>query len=424
MSAPSPPPPTRPTTPAEPIAAADRLEIVDVLRGFALFGILLVNMPFFKAPGGPPGLTFEGSALDYLVALAIQAFAQAKFFTLFSFLFGFGFSIQLLRAQRCGGPFVPRFLRRLLVLLLFGLAHAFLLWYGDILVLYALPGAVLILFRNRSPRARLIWASAILIVQALLFGAGAVATELGRATPEGGAEIRQAEAELVADFREQRAEDLQVYGRGTYREILAERAEDLGEVYIFLLLQGPPTFAMFLLGLYAGQRGVLDRVDEHLSLLRRVRLWGLGLGLPLNLLVVAAATQLGPLTALLLLGLNLALGGPILSMGYAATLVLLARRAGWQRRLAPLAATGRIALTNYLSQSLICTTIFYGYGLGLFGQVGAAGGLLLSTAIYALQIPFSIWWLRHFRFGPIEWLWRSLTYLRPQPMRRPAETTA
>lgn len=399
-----------------PLDAAERIEVVDILRGFALFGILLVNMSFFKAPGAPPGLITEEVAVDRLVGLAILVFAQAKFFTLFSFLFGFGFSIQLLSARRRGVPFVARFARRLLALLLFGLAHAFLLWYGDILVLYALLGFVLLLFRDRSPRALLIWASVLLIGPALLFAAGAVVTELGRATAEGAAQIGQAEAEFLAELRQQRAEDLQIYGRGTYGQILAERVEDLGDVYAFLLLQAPPTFAMFLLGLYAGKRGILERVGEHLPLWRRVRFWGLGLGLPLNGLVVLAQAQLGAFSGLLVLGFNLALGGPILSLGYAAALVLLARREPWRRRLAPLAATGRMALSNYLLQSLICTSIFYGYGLGLFGQVGAAAGLLLSIGVYALQLPLSACWLRRFRFGPVEWLWRSLTYLRPQPM--------
>jgi len=113
------------------------------------------------------------------------------------------------------------------------------------------------------------------------------------------------------------------------------------------------------------------------------------------------------------------LGVPPLSFGYAAIIVLLVRSPRWRRWLSPLAAVGRTALTNYLLQTLVCTTLFYGYGFGLFGKVGPAAGLLLSVAIYIAQLPLSVWWLRHFRFGPAEWLWRSLTYMRLQPMCLP-----
>jgi uncharacterized protein len=140
--------------------------------------------------------------------------------------------------------------------------------------------------------------------------------------------------------------------------------------------------------------------------------WGLGLGLPVNVAIVAVQAQTDAMTALLLLTMSLCLGGPILSLGYAAGVTLLFQRPAWARLLSPLAAAGRMALTNYLLQSIVCTTLFYGYGGGLFGRVGATGGLLIAIALYVLQIPFSVWWLRRFPYGPMEWLWRTLTYGR------------
>jgi uncharacterized protein len=422
MSAPTLVAPAQPAAAAGPIAAAERIEVVDILRGFALFGILLINITAFKAPGAPPGFGSEGGIVDRSVILAILLLVESKFFTLFSFLFGLGFSIQLLRAQARGVPFVPRFARRLLALLAFGVAHIVLLWDGDILVLYTLVGFVLLLFRNRSPRALLTWVALLLLVPLLLLTAGLGTLELLRVTPPYAARIGEAEGAFLTGLAQLRAEAIAGYGGGTYREILVRRVVDYGGVFPLLLSRVPSVLAMFLLGLYVGKRGILQRVDEHVPLLRRVRLWGLGLGLLASLLVVVALTQLRPLSALVALLFNQALAGPILSLGYAATLVTLARRPGWGRRLAPLAATGRLALTNYLAQSLVCTTLFYGYGLGLAGRVGAAAGVLLAIGIYALQIAFSLWWLRRFQFGPLEWLWRSLTYGRPQPLRRPAAT--
>jgi uncharacterized protein len=415
-------PPTAAGSAVGPITSSERIEVVDILRGFALFGILLVNMALFKAPWMPglPPATTSVSAIDQLAAWAIDLFATGKFFTLFSFLFGFGFAMQMLRAQERGAPFVARFTRRLLVLLAIGLTHALLIWYGDILVSYALLGFVLILFRNRSPRALLIWAAALLILATLLIGATTALNEMSQSIPEARAQIAQVEAEMLAQSREEHARDIAIYGGGSYFAIVAERAQDYQAALFGLLFMFAPILAMFLLGLYAGKRRILHDVEAHLALLRRVRFWGLLLGFTFSALAVLAQARLSMFGALLAEILHFSLVGPVLSMGYAATIVLLARDARWRARLAPLGAAGRMALTNYLMQSLICTTIFYGYGLGLYGQVGAAIGIALAVVIYALQIPFSAWWLARFRFGPAEWLWRSLTYGRRQPMRRTA----
>lgn len=409
----------QPSVAAGPITADERLQIVDILRGFALFGILLVNMAFFKSSWfvGVVNEAAGTNILDTAASVLIALLAEAKFFTLFSFLFGFGFAIQMLRAQQKGIGFVPRFMRRLLVLLLIGLVHAFLIWSGDILVSYALIGFVLILFRNRSPKALLIWALVLLLVQVVLAGIAVGLIELARGVPEAAAQFAEVETQIAAQFQQAYGQDQQVYGSGSYGQIVAYRASQSLINATGGIASSPTILAMFLLGLYAGKRGILHDPANHARLLRRIRLWGLSLGLLLSALVVAAQMQLGLLSALYMQFINSALAGPVLSMGYAATIVLLAQHEPWRRRLTLLAAPGRMALTNYLLQSLICTTIFYSYGLGFFGQLGAAGGLLLALVIYSLQIPLSLWWLRRYRFGPMEWLWRSLTYLRPQPLR-------
>ena len=388
--------------------------MIDVLRGFALFGILLVNMSLFKAPGSLPGFLPGEHPLDRAVSLAILAFAQAKFFTLFSFLFGLGFSIQLLNAERRGGRFAPLFLRRLLVLLVFGVVHIVFIWHGDILAVYAVLASLLLLFRKRSPRALLFWAGGLLALQLFVVGAALSGLTLLRlAGPEARAMLATAVDTMRAEFASSRATEIAIYSQGTYGDILVERLRGLPETFAQFILYTPPVFAMFLFGLYAGKRRVFERLHAHGPLLRGVRRWGLALGLLVNLAITALQARSDTTYAVLLLVLGLTLGGPLLSLGYAAGITLLFQHPSWARRLEPLAAPGRMALTNYLLQSIVCTTLFYSYGGALFGRVGAAGGLLVAVALYALQIPFSVWWLRRFPYGPMEWLWRAATYGRP-----------
>ncbi len=399
-----------------PITKDERIETLDVLRGFALFGILLINLTAFAAPGGPPGFRYEGSLGNELVVWSLILFVESKFFTLFSFLFGIGFSIQLLRAQERGARFVPLFARRLLGLGLFGVAHIVLMWEGDILLLYAGVGFLLLLFRNASGRLLVRWICVLLLIPLLLFSVGLGVIEVARRRPESAARLKQADAELKTAFMQSSAAAVQHLEQESYGEALIERVRDYRQTFLLLLSRVPSVLAMFLLGLYVGKANILRAVNARLLLLWRARLYGLVLGLTASLAVTLAYVKLEPLSALVALFFNQALAGPLLSMGYAATIVLLMRSPKWQRLFSPLAMTGRMALTNYLLQSLACTLIFNGYGFGLVGKIDPMTGILLVIVIYLLQMAFSTWWLRRFRFGPAEWLWRSFTYLRLQSL--------
>jgi uncharacterized protein len=177
---------------------------------------------------------------------------------------------------------------------------------------------------------------------------------------------------------------------------------------------------MFLLGLYVGRRRLLHDIPANLPFFRRVMRWSLVVGLGANLLYVWLNTLINPAEfslPLLLSVVSFVIGAPALCLFYVTALIRLTQNQIWQQRLMPLAAVGRTALSNYLLQTLICTTIFYGYGLGLMGQVGPALGLLLSITIFMVQIIISNWWVQRFRFGPMEWLWRTATYGKLQPMR-------
>lgn len=406
-----------------PVEARERVEIIDILRGFALFGILLVNMAFFAQPFYV-FMTRDKLFTDGLarwVEWGILFLAQGKFITLFSFLFGLGFSIILMRAEARGASYRGVYFRRTLVLLMIGTAHAFLVWFGDILMMYALVGFLLPLFRKRSLKALLIWAVILISIPVLLSGGFTGFIELARTDPKAAVEIDKGFAEQAAEFKQLQEASMRAYGSGTYAEVTAQRAKDVSVIFTFSGFFAPTVLAMFVLGLYAGKRGILHRVEEHIGFLRKLQRRGLILGLPLSavgvtLMEIAPAGNPISVEATIATAAN-AIAMPALSFCYASTIVLLAQDPRWKQRFAPLAAAGRMALTNYLTQSIVCTLIFYSYGLGFFGRMHPAAGIALTFIIYGLQLPFSVWWLRRFRFGPAEWLWRSLTYGKAQPMR-------
>jgi uncharacterized protein len=416
----------------QPVQQRERIAILDVLRGFALFGILTVNMYLFSRPlqelyqgVGAAERPGHDQVADWLVAF----FATGKFYTLFSFLFGLGFTIFIARARAKGQRAAPLFARRLLVLLGFGLVHGFFIWVGDILTFYALVGFVLLLFAwVKRPRTLLIWAFAIWLLSVVGMTAGVGLMAVAAAVPEARTEIDAslaAQAPLAAAEAERARE---VYANGNFLEITAQRAQELLLMWGFGLFTVPSILMMFLLGAYFGRREIFRDVDAHLPLFRRMLIWGLVIGLPANAIY---ATLFGSAVAstdglLASMGATLAgiVGHPALSLAYMSGIVLLTRREAWARRLGVLAPVGQMALSNYLLQSIVCTLIFYGYGLGLFGQVGTVAGLALAAVIFALQIPLSHWWMARFRYGPAEWLWRTLTYGKAQPLRRSSAAAA
>lgn len=411
------PPPARLT----PIAAGERIDVVDVLRGFAILGILLVNMQFFTGPfcaimvDTPlwPGLH------DRVAAGLIRFFAEGKFYSLFSLLFGFGMVVQMLRAEQRRRRFVGFFMWRLFLLLLIGAGHALLLWTGDILMIYALLGFVLLLFRKRKPTTLLVWTCILLLLPTLMIGGVAGSLELARGIPEAAAELEAGFAEQEQQMQYSIAQEITAYGAGSYADIMRQRVVDLQYAPFYMLFAAPSILAMFILGIYTARHGILHDIPAHLRLLRHLAVWGAVLGVlgnSIHLVTAAMTSQAVPTPLWIPKTASTAVGVPALCLFYAATLVLLWQKQRWRRRLEPLAAVGRMALTNYLLQSLICTTIFYSYGLGLYGGVGPAAGLGLTIVVFLLQVLLSNWWLARFRFGPMEWLWRSLTYRKIQPM--------
>ncbi len=412
--------------PMLPVQQAERIPIVDILRGFALFGILFVNMAIFSRPIQAILFPVDPAApwFDQTAEWLIRFLGEGKFYALFSMLFGLGLTLLMERVEGRGGRFAPLYLRRLFVLLLIGVVHAFFIWMGDILILYALLGFLLILFRKAKPRTLLIWIVS-LIALPLLFSAGATAlVALGRSFPEGAAQIEQAFAEVIAGYNADLARAYRVYATGSFAEITAQRVYDYFSMgFTAYFVMGFNVLAMFLLGIYFGKRELFRSLEANLSLFRKLLVWGLLIGLSGNALyatLILSMSRIEPTWPLFLATTAQTIGAPFLMLAYVSAFCLLALRPAWGKRIGVLAPVGQMALTNYLIQSVVCTLIFYGYGLGLFGKMGAAAGIGLTVLIYLLQIPLSHWWMKRFYSGPAEWLWRSLTYLKLQPIRRTA----
>jgi uncharacterized protein len=206
---------------------------------------------------------------------------------------------------------------------------------------------------------------------------------------------------------------LLIYGHGTFAQIFGQRLRDLGTLYQIGLFSMPTIFAMFLLGLWAGRRGIFNDLAAARPVFKSAALWGLLIGGACSFAAVLGHDRSGgTLWVDFVSDAVQLLAAPVLTCGYVAAVALLMTAGSWASRAGPLASVGRMALTNYLSQSLICTTLFYGYGLGLYGQIGLAQGLGLACIIYTAQVVWSTWWMRRFSYGPVEWVWRALTYGR------------
>ncbi len=383
-----------------------------------MLGILISNMVFFSQPleeSGWRGGYWYGQE-DWLADWISVFLVEGKFYPIFSLLFGLGFSIQMDRASARGMDFKPVYMRRLRVLMGFGLAHGILLWDGDVLFYYAICGFVLLLFRDRKPLTMLIWAGALIVLPALLLLLFGLLMMLLWNHPEFSAAMQ----ESMDEDAETRYELIRAYVTGGYLDAVSYRLRELFFTVLVMMMFAPPFLGLFLIGMFAGQKRIFVQVKEHHRFLKRTLVICGGTGLVANAvgawLVMAGSEKTDFGMVLIGAGIN-SVFGPVLAFAYIAGIVLLIHRTPKLAVLAPIASVGRMALTNYLGQSLIATTIFYGYGLGLGGNTGRLGTIGIALLIFAGQVLFSVIWLKSFRYGPMEWVWRSLTYGKKQPMR-------
>ncbi len=406
-----------------PIASNERIVVIDVLRGFALLGIAIINMSWFSLPNGHE--TFEPRPFQeaYNKAagfLALLIFA-GKANSIFSFLFGLGLTIQIQRAEAKGQDFKRIYVRRMAILFVIGLLHTVFLWHGDVLHDYAVLGLVLLVVRN-APKGWIFGMIALTYFVPLLRGLVPLFTHESATIP-------------VAEVAARAHLDMRIFQTGTYWEQVAARLYQLRVMHIVNAwnAQGEPIFAMqlmttILLGLYAGREKLLSNVEENVPRIRQITLWTFVLGAACALGASVFYMGLKPQDTVsfgeVMFNVLLHLNRPLLCIAYIGLIVLLLRKPGPRKILRMFAPAGSMPLTNYIMQSVMATTLFYSYGFGLFGRVGTLAGVGISVGIFVVQAIMSSWWSTRFHYGPLEWLWRVASYGARPPFRRTARDAA
>lgn len=410
--------------------ASTRYESLDAIRGVAVMGILAMNIVAFALPfsayvnpyaGGPAG------NLDLATWFFNFVFVDSKMRGLFSMLFGASTLLVIQSAAASGRSAVGAHYSRMLWLAIFGLIHFYFIWFGDILFLYAMCGLLLFAFRNLSVRALLIWAGAFLVVGIGFLSFGWLIFTLGEAgqlSADAAAQVRGDLARLNADMGPNAAsyaKEMAIH-RGSYGGIVADKLGGrLSEPFISALMFLWETMGLMLIGMALFKSRMLTG-DWEAARYRKWALTGFLIGIP-PLVGLAWYQYASGFSAVSTFGASLSLSVPFdiaMTIGWAALIMLLIKTAASDRVRMRFAATGRMAFTNYLMTSIVMTTIFYGYGLGLYGSVGRTALYLFCFGMWAAMLAWSKPWLDRFQYGPLEWIWRSLSRWQVQPMRKAA----
>lgn len=403
-----------------------RIATLDLVRGVAVMGILAMNIVGFAMPSQAYSnpVAYGGSTSDIVTWFVSFVFVDGKMRGFFSFLFGASMLLVIERAEAGGQPPAAVHYRRLVWLLVFGLIHLFCIWWGDILTHYALVGMIAYLFRGKTPKALIRWSIGLLTVAFLLMASGAAnffVMEAAATAPGASAEAIRAWADASSGFARPDsaalAADLAIY-RGGYAGIFWYGFGRAASTPFFqLIFFGPETLAYMLLGM-AGFRSRFLTGQWGAAHYRRIALFAIGIAVPAYAICGWAIYASGFDTAVLFAATMAATipFRPVMIVGYAALVILLGRDGGWL--VARISAAGRAAFTNYLGTSLLMTTLFYGYGFGLYGRLDRPELYGVVLVMWALMLAWSKPWLDRFRYGPFEWLWRSLARWQFQPMRR------
>lgn len=411
-------------------AAMTRYESLDAIRGVAIMGILAMNIVAFALPfsayvnplaGGPVG------ALDLATWFFNFVFVDSKMRGLFSMLFGASTLLVIQSAAASGRSAVRVHYSRMFWLAIFGLIHFYFIWFGDILFQYATCGLLLFAFRNLSVKALVVWAVVFLTISIGFFAFGWLVfalTEAGKFAPETAARMHDDLVQLSADMGPGAASYAKEIAShlGSYGSIVADKlGERASEPFTSALMFLWETMGLMLIGMALFKSRMLTGEWEP----ARYRKWALRcflIGAP-PLVALALYQAESGFSAVSTFGASLSLSAPfdiVMTIGWAALIMWLIKVKADDAVRARLAATGRMAFTNYLATSIVMTTIFYGYGLGLFGSVGRTALYLFCFGMWAAMLLWSKPWLDRYQYGPLEWLWRSLSRWQLQPMRRTA----
>jgi uncharacterized protein len=399
-----------------PINAANRIVYLDILRGIAIVFIFSANIVYFSGYFDFPAENIFPSAsflFDQYFELIMYTLVDGKFYSIFSLLFGIGCALQYNTLIKSNKPFAPFFRRRMFWLLVIGLIHLVFFWIGDILTLYALLGLVLIWFVNLNSKKLLIWAAVLIVLPIpnwlfinsfgwdfpLYFYDLNVQYNQSLGLP-----IYQWQGISMTDFLAYFQNDnLLYFFKVNIGNSIIRFADILAEGRAFKVL------GIFLIGLWAGRKILNDNLLDNTSFLKKVAIWGICIGLPISI-IRTCITNFSSHDEFwsLMKTLSYAFGTVPLAIGYAASLALLYKKE--TRFLNLFAPVGKMALSNYLLQTVLATIIFYGIGFGLGGKFGYTLTMGIVVIIFGLQVVFSKWWLKNYKFGPMEWIWRQLTY--------------
>ncbi len=493
-------PPSSPpvTEKLAPIAISERIDAMDILRGLALVGILLMNIEWFnRAIAGLGTQDTSLTGLDHAVGWLIRCFVEGKFYTLFSLLFGMGFAVMMLRAKAAGRPFGTWFLRRMLILIVFGMLHMIFLWGGDILHSYGFAGLLLLGWVTLLKKERfkkydnpqslfklaVVWLS-VPIVISVMSGIGfGVLQDTNELTTQWHEEILVAERvksiqleskanmlsteldtpgitiveehsateqlmslseQITTDSVKENVELHELSAKASIeqqaqdiitqqQEMAADNAEEvtaftqdnywqatefrLDFSLLMLMFSVPFAFTMllpiFILGYWLIASGMMKNYRQHSSAFKIAAWVGVSMGTVMEVggLLVTQHPIASQVMLLQAVGETLFfIGQFVMTVGYFGLIMCLLTHDKWHKRLSVFSPMGRMALTNYISRSVILTSIFYGYAGGYFGEISRAPQMLIALAIIIFQLSFSRWWLNNYAFGPLEWIWRCLSY--------------
>ncbi|MGG0459984.1 DUF418 domain-containing protein [Priestia aryabhattai] len=396
-----------------PLPLNERLVVLDIIRGIALLGIFLVNIPAYTSPifiFQLYNISYRYEGIDAYIDLFLQLFVQGKFFTIFSFLFGLGCGIFLHRAEEKQYFAAALWSRRMAALLVIGLFHLIFLWYGDILHVYAIGGFLLFFFYNRKAKTILLWAIGLLFFFYLLacmqfFIPAHV--------------LHDVQSEYKFLHEHVFTQYLFTYRQADYLSWLFYR---LNVEVVPMLLNLPfsifPVFSMLLFGLYTAKKGLVHNIEQNHSFFKKIQLITGAAGFTLTIILAMLKTEILRYEFYQQAAIHLftSLSGIFLCFFYLTTLLLFLQFSPYASILVLFKYSGTMALTTYLSQTLICLCIVRVFGL--YGSLTLTESTIICLVIYTLQLFFNKWWLYYFYYGPCEWLWRSFTYRSFPPLRR------
>lgn len=375
-----------------------RIEVLDGLRGFALLGILIVNINFFNESLmaiSLGGLPVEGS-LNETIKTVSALFVEGKFILLFSFLFGYGAIILYSNAEVAKRKFTPMFIRRMLALLFFGVLHGIFIWHGDVLTSYALMGLLLLLFIRRSPKTTLIWSIVFTLFIPLIMTLFMIVGSLS-----GGGNIENMYTIDPSQIIAFQQADQQIYGEGMYMEMTAKRINDYIASLLNMILFFPQILGTFLLGAYFAKRKFFEDIYSKKSTFVKLGWVGGFAGIAFTIPRILSDSS----NTLLDVG-SVFIGAPLLMLSYVSIFSIVFMK--YPKSLHFFTYPGKMAFSMYILQSIMCSLVFYSYGLGLFGKLTLWQTTATAFMLFGLQMLLSAFWLRHFKTGPLEYTWRIL----------------